>query len=113
LQSGPHYVEVSGERDSALFQDDPVFGLDATTSRTATWVVNGTLEFTNVARENGNTLLTFLTSAPGTYTVQYKDSLDAPSWNNLQDITAASGGPQNATDTTNAEHRFYRVISKQ
>jgi len=37
LNVGPHYVEVSGERDSGSFQDDPLFGSDATLSRTATW----------------------------------------------------------------------------
>ncbi len=112
LPAGPHYVEVSGERDSGLFQDDPLFGSDADVSRTATWLVGGMLEFTAVARENGKTILTFSTSVSGVYTVQFKDSLAAEAWNDLENITASSAGLQSSTDLTNAEHRFYRVISK-
>jgi hypothetical protein len=39
LVTGPHYVEVSGKRDSALYQDDALFGPDALLSRSKTWTV--------------------------------------------------------------------------
>src|SRR5207247_9800067 len=29
LANGPHYVEVTGKRDSGLYQDDPLFAEDA------------------------------------------------------------------------------------
>lgn len=113
LTFGPHYVEVSAQRDSGFFQDDPLFGSEAIVSRTATWSVNGILEFTNVSRENGKTLLTFSASATGTYVVQFKDELSESLWSNLDEITVMASGLQNAVDPTNADHRFYRVISKQ
>lgn len=40
LGNGPHYVEVSGKRDSGFYQDDPVFGADAVISLSRTWTVN-------------------------------------------------------------------------
>lgn len=40
LPAGPHFVEVSGKRDSGLFQDDPLFGTAAVTSRSRTWIVD-------------------------------------------------------------------------
>ncbi|HTI97275.1 MAG TPA: lamin tail domain-containing protein [Dongiaceae bacterium] len=40
LASGPHYVEVSGKRDSDSYQDDPELGADATITRSPTWVVD-------------------------------------------------------------------------
>lgn len=39
LSSGPHYVEVSGKRDSSTYQDDTLNGVYAQLSRTATWTV--------------------------------------------------------------------------
>jgi hypothetical protein len=39
LMSGPHQVEVSGKRDSLLYQDDPLFGLQAGVTRSLTWTV--------------------------------------------------------------------------
>jgi hypothetical protein len=113
LAFGPHYVEVSGQRDCGLFQDDPLFGADATLSRTASWSVNGILEFANVSRENEKTLLTFSAPAAGTYVVQFKNELSESFWSNLVEITVMASGLQDAVDPTNADHRFYRVISKQ
>ncbi|HKQ37842.1 MAG TPA: fibronectin type III domain-containing protein, partial [Verrucomicrobiae bacterium] len=39
LSQGPHYVEVTGKRDSGLYQDDPRFGADAVVTRSKTWTV--------------------------------------------------------------------------
>ena len=41
LAQGPHYVEVTGKRDSGLYQDDPMFGADAVVTRSKTWIVGG------------------------------------------------------------------------
>ncbi len=40
LAPGPHHVEVSGKRDSGLYQDDPAFGEDGSPTVSATWVVD-------------------------------------------------------------------------
>ena len=39
LATGPHYVEVTGKRDSLLYQDDPLFGDTASITRSLTWIV--------------------------------------------------------------------------
>lgn len=39
LSQGPHYVEVTGRRDSGLYQDDPRFSADAVVTRSRTWTV--------------------------------------------------------------------------
>ena len=43
LANGPHYVEVSGKRDSGLYQDDPLFGRVAAVTRSRTWTVGDAL----------------------------------------------------------------------
>lgn len=40
LANGPHYVEVTGKRDTGLFQDNPEFGEDAVVTRSRAWVVD-------------------------------------------------------------------------
>ncbi len=40
LAPGPHSVEVSGKRDSGLYQDDPLFGVAARSTHSRTWVVD-------------------------------------------------------------------------
>jgi len=40
LANGAHHVEVSGKRDSGLYQDNPDFGSDATITMSRTWTVN-------------------------------------------------------------------------
>jgi hypothetical protein len=39
LRPGPHWVEVSGRRDSGLYQDDPAYRAEACTSRSRLWTV--------------------------------------------------------------------------
>lgn len=41
LTDGPHFLEVSGKRDTGLYQDDPLFGELAFPTRTETWYVDG------------------------------------------------------------------------
>ncbi len=40
LGNGPHFVEVSGRRDSGYYQDDPAFGSDAVITTSRTWTVD-------------------------------------------------------------------------
>ncbi len=45
LSQGPHYVDVTGKRDSLLYQDDAFFGDDASVTRSLTWIVgNGSTD---------------------------------------------------------------------
>jgi hypothetical protein len=40
LADGPHYVEVAGKLDSAFYQDDAAYGLDAVVTLSRTWIVS-------------------------------------------------------------------------
>ncbi|HEY2951408.1 MAG TPA: lamin tail domain-containing protein, partial [Verrucomicrobiae bacterium] len=40
LGAGPHYVEVTAKNDAGFYQDDPVFGPDASVTVSRTWTVN-------------------------------------------------------------------------
>jgi hypothetical protein len=40
LANGPHSVDVAGKTDGGLYQDDPMFGPDATITSTGTWYVD-------------------------------------------------------------------------
>ena len=39
LTLGAHRVDVSGKRDSGLYQDDPLFAPDAGFTQSRTWLV--------------------------------------------------------------------------
>gem|GEM_PF-378434 len=57
LPDGPHEVEVVGKSDAGWWQDDPVFGEDATVTRVS-WVVDGrasTVRLSEVLAANRNT----------------------------------------------------------
>lgn len=40
LSNGPHYVELVGLNDAAIYQDDAMLGANATITLTPTWIVN-------------------------------------------------------------------------
>ena len=116
LGDGPHYVEVSAKRDSRFFQDDPVFGEDAVISHSKTWTVqtSAPLFIENVERVGSNLAFTFTAQAGQTYSVLYRDVLDASHpWSKLADIPAqALTGPFTFTDTTaTPTRRFYQVVT--
>jgi hypothetical protein len=116
LTDGPHQVEVSGKRDSGLFQDDALLGDEAILSRSKTWTVS---TFPALLIENpilvGNTLTFIFTAQAGqTYSVLYRNALDAAHpWIKLTDIPAqAVTGPFTFTDTTaTPSSRFYEVVT--
>jgi hypothetical protein len=113
LASGPHSVEVVGKRDTGLYQDDPLFGPDVVITR-ADWIVDA-LRITSENRIGSNFNLQFLTHSNESYTVQYRNALDAAHpWTRLTNVAAqASAGPAIITDanTGGVPTRFYRVVT--
>ncbi|HEU0008395.1 MAG TPA: lamin tail domain-containing protein, partial [Verrucomicrobiae bacterium] len=65
LSIGPHYVEVSGKNDAGYYQDDPVFGSDASVTVSRTWTVNpaaSTLRLNEILASNGGAVNYFGTT---------------------------------------------------
>jgi hypothetical protein len=116
LADGLHQVEVSGKRDSGLYQDDPLLGDEAILSHSKTWTVSS---ITPVLIENpirvANSLsFTFTAQAGQAYSVLYRDALDSEHpWTKLADIPAQlATGPFTFTDTTaTPSSRFYQLVT--
>jgi hypothetical protein len=115
LPDGPHYVEVIGKRDSGFYQDDPAFGPDAVVTRSRTWTVQtqSELRITAESVQGANFTLHFNAEAGKTYTVQYKDSLDALSWSRWADVPAQSSTGDYAVTNLPVVglSRFCRVVT--
>jgi len=114
LANGPHYVEVTGKRDSGLYQDDPLFGEDAVLTRSKTWNVQNVLRISSAAIAASSFTLHFTAAAGNTYTVQYQDALiPGNPWLTLTNIPAQlSTGDVPVTDPTTAgQSRFYRITT--
>jgi hypothetical protein len=116
LTDGPHQVEVSGKRDSGLFQDDPLLGDEAILSRSKIWTVSPfpPLLIENPIRVGNSLAFTFTAQAGQTYSVLYRDALDeAHPWTKLADIPAQTAtGPFTFTDTTaTPSSRFYEIVT--
>jgi hypothetical protein len=119
LADGTHFVEVTGKRDSGLYQDDPLFGEDAVVSHSATWTVQSTaetpLQVTSVTRQNNVVSLTFMAQAGQSYSLLSRDALDtAHPWTKLSSTPVDSVShvvtltDQNAN---NSEIRFYEIVT--
>ena len=65
LADGPHEVEVAGKRDSGLYQDDPLFGVDAHVTRSSRWVVDPSVEPVKKTRVRLNEVMAKNTLLPG------------------------------------------------
>jgi hypothetical protein len=116
LSDGPHQVEVTGKRDTGLYQDDPLLGDEVIISRSKTWTVQSSppLLIENPVRVGNTLAFTFSAQAGRTYSVLYRDALDAAHpWARLADIPAqASTGPYTFVDTTaTSSERFYEVVT--
>lgn len=115
LTDGPHYVEVVGKRDSGYYQNDPAFGPDAMITRSRTWTVEtiGSLKITGESVQGTNFTLHFIAGSGKTYTVQYKDSFDAPAWLKAADVPAQpTTGDYVVTNLPmGGQHRFYRIAT--
>ena len=116
LSEGPHQIEVNGKRDSGLYQDDLLLGEEAILSRSKTWTVSSSspLLIENPIRVGNTLAFTFTAQAGQTYSVLYRDALDAAHpWTRLSDIPAQPAtGPFPFTDTTATPgSRFYQVVT--
>ena len=114
LTDGPHYVEVTGKRDSGLYQDDPLFGTDAVLTRSRTWSVER-LRIAAAGFVGTDFTMQFDTANGRTYSIQYRDAFDvAHPWLNLTNLGPyVVAGPVVVTDATAGASptRFYRIVS--
>ena len=112
LNYGPHQVDVVGKLDSGLYQDDPRFGTNAVITSTPVFVMER-LRITSAEMSGTGMHLEFPGHAGESYTVQYRDVLDASQvWLTLTNVPAqASDGIALITDadTSGTPTRFYRV----
>ena len=109
LADGAYTVEVIGRNSAGFWQD-------AGTAASNTWTVQTSLPLLieDVVRDGNTLLFTFTAQAGQTYSVLYRDALDASHpWTKLADIPAqATTGPYTFTDTTaTPPHRFYQVVT--
>lgn len=116
LTDGPHHVEVSGKRDSAYFQDDAVYGDVAVVTLSRTWTVQSSTapRIESIQRVGNVVTLTFNALAGRSYSVFYRDELDAlHPWVKLQDVPAAGAGIREIVDNGvgTGARRFYQLVS--
>ncbi len=115
LSEGPHYVEAVGKRDSGLYQNDPLFGEDATVTRSATWTVQGSvsLAFSSITQTGDQVNLSFAAQAGQSYTLLERDALDAAHpWAKLLNVpTRTTDGTVTLIDAISGTTRFYLLVS--
>ena len=109
LSNGTYTVDVLGRNSAGAWQDEA-------TAVSKTWTVQTSppLFIEDVVRVGNTLLFTFTAQAGQTYSVLYRDALDASHpWTKLADIPAqATTGPYTFTDTTaTPPHRFYQVVT--
>jgi hypothetical protein len=119
LADGDHYVEVTGKRDSGLYQDDPLFGEDAVVTRSATWTVQSAaapLQIGNVApQQDGSVSLTFNAEAGKSYSLLERDGFDPQHpWAKVASTPVeTASGPVTLSDpnSTAGNVRFYEIVT--
>jgi hypothetical protein len=113
LADGAHHIEVIGKNDAGDYQDDAsIFGTNAAVTISRTWHVQG--PFSLSALPQGSALaLHFIAAAGNTYTIQYRDDLDAAHpWLTLTNVPAQSATADYAvTDSPLVESRYYRAVT--
>ena len=115
LANGSHYAEVTGKRDSGLYQDDPLFGVTTNITRSRVWTVGPPLKIDRIAVTGGNSVqLQFLGLPNNGYTIYYRNSLDTGFWQPLGHVDP----PPNAQTITFPDSppsglpmRFYQLSS--
>src|SRR5689334_10171716 len=113
LAKGAHYVEISGKRDSGLYQDDPLFGVTAGVTRSRTWTVTDSFQIDSFTQVDTNSFqIQFTAEGNIGYTIQYRDSFSAGSWLPLVHLDPIpTPHPVSFTDTPppGTPARFYRL----
>jgi hypothetical protein len=109
LANGAYTVEVIGRNSAGFWQDE-------NTAVSKTWTVQTSvpLLIENAVRVGDALSFTFTAQAGQTYSVLYRDALDAAHpWTKLADIPAqAANGPYTFTDTTaTPSSRFYQIVT--
>jgi hypothetical protein len=114
LSDGAHHVEVIGKSDAGFYQNDPLFGPDATVTISPTWYVQSSFQLIP-GTYDGTTFTLGLPAVTGnSYSILYRDGFDlAHPWTKLLDVPAPiSTGLIWLTDTNAAPAiRFYRAIT--
>ncbi|HYV27454.1 MAG TPA: hypothetical protein VFA77_07965, partial [Candidatus Eisenbacteria bacterium] len=115
LANGPHYVEVTGKRDSGLYQDDPLFGLVAGTTRSRTWTVGEAFKIDSISVTASNTVeIQFVAQANIGYTIQYRAGFSAGAWQplaHLDPIPSVHNVVFPDSPGPDVPMRFYRLSS--
>ncbi|GEM_PF-1800970 len=113
LANGAHQVEVSGQRDSGMFQDDPELGQDAVITRSI-WTVQSGLQISSARISGNDFVLEFTAKAGQSYAVEYRTSLDSPvPWQTLTNVPAETAARQvqiNEPIGSAPSARFYRIV---
>lgn len=110
LGAGQHTFRAVGKNSAGSWQDTNEAAI-------VTWEVKGAvpLEITDARREGGIVTLVFTAEAGKTYTIQYRDALDAAHpWVKLTDIPAPAATGNIETQDVNPSlsgSRFYRIVS--
>jgi hypothetical protein len=116
LADGAHHVEVSARRDSGFFQDDPVFGEQAAITRSRTWTVSSQPRIDGISLVSSDSVeLQFTARANKGYTIEYRESLSAGTWQPLVHLDPIPlDHPVTYTDTLppGTQTRFYRLSSQ-
>lgn len=115
LADGLHFVEVIGKDDAGFYQNDPALGTNAVVTRSRPWTVQteSPLRITIEGVQGTAFILHFTAEAGNTYTVQYKDSLDAPNWSKAGDVPAqpTTGDFPVSNLPLGGPDRFYRIVT--
>jgi hypothetical protein len=116
LANGPHHVEVSGKRDSGLFQDDPLYGLEAAVTLSKTWTVQSLVAPQSSLTLNGQVVtLSFTGTAGQSYSVYYRNAFDALNpWIKLMDVPLQTTNgiiPIVDPDPATNASRFYQLVT--
>jgi hypothetical protein len=115
LQPGVHFVEVIGKHDSAIYQDDSAYGIDAVITRSKSWTIQSQppLQITSFEKAGSTFTLHFTAQAGQTYTVQSKVHLEDLNWTKVQDVPAqGSTGDVPVTDNSaGGTTKFYRIVT--
>jgi len=115
LADGPHYVEVSGKRDSGFFQDDPVFGADAVITRSRMWTVSTRPRIAIALVQVNLVEIRFSAKANKGYTIEYCDSLATLDWHALAHLDPVPTPHEVAFPdplSPGTMNRFYRVVEE-